>query len=128
MHGVTFKEHLDNVVRRREPFHKCRHRGSNSGPSVYKTDALPLSYTGLRYTSFCNSNPFLSQPSMASLSASAGLSPSTRNIVSTGRDKKASVCRARTSRTEGKDFGFRIVSAFCSFSNNNVSLSFQQAP
>ena len=28
---------------------KCPHAGSNYGPSVYKTDALPLSYTGLLF-------------------------------------------------------------------------------
>src|SRR6188474_393126 len=30
----------------------CRWRGSNSRPSVYKTAALPLCYTGARY--FCD--------------------------------------------------------------------------
>ena len=29
---------------------KCPHAGSNYGPSVYKTDALPLSYRGFSGT------------------------------------------------------------------------------
>jgi hypothetical protein len=32
--------------RKKKKRKKCLHRGSNSGPSVYKTDALPLSYKG----------------------------------------------------------------------------------
>ena len=46
-----YKEKVGKIVTRRvlknrnEP-KKCPHAGSNYGPSVYKTDALPLSYTG----------------------------------------------------------------------------------